>query len=85
MDRIDSQEASKLSSRLDDEFACLSGLASSGVWYIDSGASTRMTGAKEYFSSYQEEQMDFQITMGNRTKYTPVGRSIISFAERISS
>lgn len=38
-----------------------------------------MTGVREYFLSYQEEQMDFQITMGNKTKCTPVGRGAIAF------
>eukprot|EP00253_Pinus_taeda_P027262 PITA_27262 len=38
-----------------------------------------MTGVQEHFSRYQEEQMDFQITMGNRTKCTPVGRDTIAF------
>eukprot|EP00253_Pinus_taeda_P008584 PITA_08584 len=38
-----------------------------------------MIGVREYFSSYQEEQMDFSITVGNRTKCTPVGRGTIAF------
>ena len=79
MDIISIQEASDLSSRLEDKFACLSGSTSQGVWYIDSGASTHMTGVREYFSSYKEEQMDLQITMGNKTKCTPVGRGTIEF------
>ena len=49
------------------------------VWYIDSGASAHMTGFREYFSSYKEEQIDFHITMGNRTKCTPVGKDTIDF------
>lgn len=55
MDKIDIQEASYLSSRLEDEFACLSGSTSQGVWDINSGASTHMIRAREYFSSYKEE------------------------------
>eukprot|EP00253_Pinus_taeda_P022608 PITA_22608 len=35
-----------------------------------------MTRVREYFSSYNEE-MDFQIKMGNKTKCTPVGRGVI--------
>jgi len=38
-----------------------------------------MTRAREYFSSYKEEQMDFHITMGNMTKCTLVGRGVIDF------
>ena len=63
---MDSQDV--LSSRLEEEFACLSSSASTSVWYIDNRASAHMTGVQEYFSSYQEEQMDFHITMGNRMK-----------------
>ena len=36
-------------------------------------------GVREYFSSYKEEQIDFQITMGNIMKCTPVGRGTIGF------
>ena len=79
MDRSNIQETSDLSSRLEDEFACLVGSTSHGVWYIDSGALAHMTGAREYISSYKEEQMDFHITMGNITKCTPVGRGTIAF------
>lgn len=32
---------------------------------------------REYFSKYNEEQMEFQIVMGNRKKCTPVGRGTI--------
>ena len=49
------------------------------VWHIDSGASAHMTGVRECFSSYQEEQMNFQVTMGNKAKCTPVGRGTITF------
>lgn len=72
---MDNQETSKLSSRVEDEFVCLSGSASAGVWYIDSGASAHMTRVREYFLSYQEEKMDFQIIMGNKTKCTPKGEA----------
>lgn len=68
MDKIEIQEVSNLSSRLEDKFACLSGSNSQGVCYIDSRASTYMTGVREYFSSYKEEQVDFQITMGNQNE-----------------
>jgi len=38
-----------------------------------------MMGVIEYFSSYQEEQMDFQITMGNKIKCNSVERGTIEF------
>ena len=60
-----------LASRLEEDFACVSSTTPLGVWYIDNGASAHMTRVRECFSSYQEEQMNFQITMGNKAKYTP--------------
>ena len=59
MDKINSRDDSDLSSRLEDEFACLSGSTLPGVCYIDGGSLAHMTRVREYFSSYQEEQMDF--------------------------
>jgi len=38
-----------------------------------------MTGIRECFSDYQEERMNFQITMGNKAKCTPIGRGTIAF------
>jgi len=46
-----------------EEVTFLASSASLEVWYIESGASAHMTGIRECFSSYQEERMNFQITM----------------------
>ena len=72
-------DVSVLASRLEEEFACVSSSASPEIWYIDSGAFAHMTRVRECFSSYQEEQMNFKITMGNKVKCTPVGRGTIVF------
>ena len=72
-----------LSSRLKEDYACLSSSASAGIWYIDNRASTHMIGVQEYFSSYREEQMNFQIIMGNSTKCTPVGKGAIVFQTKV--
>ena len=63
------------------------------TWFIDSGSSAHMTGVREFFSIYQEEQMNFQITMGIKAKCTPIKRGIVTFQkigrascrERVSS
>lgn len=73
------QNVPDLSTRLDEEFACPANSVSTDVWYIDSGTSAHMTRVREHFLKYQEEQMDFQITVGNITKCTPVGRGTIGF------
>ena len=68
-----------LASRLEEDLACVSSTAPPSVWYIDNGASAHMTGVRECFSSYKEEQMNFKITMGNKAKCTPIGRATITF------
>jgi len=70
---------SMLASRLEEEVACMTSAASSKVWYINNGASWHMTGIRECFSKYREEKMNFQITMGNKAKCSPVGKGTIVF------
>ena len=45
-------DVSVLGSRLEEDFACMSSMASPRVWYIDSGASAHIMGVRECFSSY---------------------------------
>jgi hypothetical protein len=57
--------------RFENDFsliACLSSSASTGVWYIDSVASSHMTGVRDFFSSLKEEEVDLYIQMGNDAK-----------------
>ena len=68
-----------LASKLEEDIACVSSTTPSGVWYIVSGAFAHMMGVQECFSSYQEEQMNFQITMGNKAKCTPIRRGTVTF------
>ena len=63
---------------------CVS-MASLEIWYIDSGASAHMMGVRECFSNYQDKQMNFQITMGNKAKCTPVGRGTIIFQTKVGN
>ena len=72
-------DVSVLASKLEEDFACVSSTSSSDVWYIDSKASAQMKGVWDYFCDYQEEQMNFKITMGNKAKCTPIGRGIVVF------
>jgi hypothetical protein len=64
-------EVDEFAARFKNEFsliACLSSLANSGVWYIDSGTSSHMTRVREYVSSLQEEEMDLVIEVGKNAK-----------------
>ena len=79
MEKQRDHDVSVLASRLEEDFACVSSMTSLGVWYIDSGTSAHMRGVRECFSSYQEEQMSFQFTMGDKAKCTTVGRGTIIF------
>ena len=47
---------SMLASRLEEEVACMNNVASSEVWYIDSGASWHMMGIRECFSEYRDRK-----------------------------
>jgi transposase InsO family protein len=70
-----------LQARFENEFsliACLSSSTNSGVWYIDSGASSHMTGVRDYFSSLKEE-MDLVIEMGNNAKCRATGHGTVTF------
>ena len=72
----------ELSSRMEDEFALIAYMVSSTsqtIWYIDIGASFLMTGVREYFFSYKEENTNIQISMGNLSKLKLVGKGTIQF------
>ena len=62
-----------LASRLEEDLACVSSTTPPSVWYIDNGASAHTIGVQECFSSYQEEQLNFLITMETRSNAPPLG------------
>jgi len=47
--------------------------------YIDSGASSHMTGHKHYFSSLSEKEFGFEIVLGDDYAYHPKGIGTIKF------
>jgi hypothetical protein len=68
--------------RFEDEFsllACLSTSMVTGTWYIDSGASCHMTGVHEYFNNLKEYNANFNIVLGDNSKYRPAGKGIVRF------
>jgi hypothetical protein len=79
-----SAEVDEFAARFENEFsliACLSGSTSTGVWYIDSGASSHMTGVgvSDIFSILKEEELDLYIEMGNDAKCQAAGHGTITF------
>jgi hypothetical protein len=59
--------------------ACLSSTQTKDVWYIDSGASSHMTGHKHYFSNFEERGFDFEILLGDDYTYHPKEVGTVKF------
>jgi hypothetical protein len=58
---------------------CLSSrVASTRIWYIDSGASNHMTGVREYFTDLTEIE-DLVVVVGDDSVVKAVGNGTISF------
>jgi len=63
--------------------ACLSNTHNKDVWYIDSGASSHMTGHKHYFTHLEEKGFDFEILLGDDYAYHPKGIGTIKFEREL--
>ena len=80
-----SAEVDDFAAKFESDFSlipCLSNSANSGVWDIDSGASSHMTGVRDYFSSLKEEEIDLVIEMGNDAKCRAAGRGTVTFQRK---
>ena len=49
------------------------------TWYIYSGASSHMTGARDMFIEMTETGLDLEVVLGDDTVVRAVGRGTISF------
>jgi hypothetical protein len=49
------------------------------VWYIDSGASSHMTGAREFFTDLSEGDVELDIELGDDSMVKAVGRGKVTF------
>ena len=49
------------------------------MWYIDIGASSHMTGAREMFSELSQSEIDVEVVLGDDTVVRAVGRGTITF------
>ena len=59
--------------------ACMAGTTRSGIWYIDSGASSHMTGQKRFFTDLQEGGTGIHVEQGDNARYRVQGVGTISF------
>ena len=49
------------------------------TWYIDSGASSHMTGAREMFSELSQRETDVEVVLRDDSAVRAVGRGTITF------
>ena len=51
----------------------------SSIWYIDSGASSHMTGQKRFFKDLQEGGIGIHVELGDDAQYQAQGVGTVSF------
>ena len=54
-------------------------VSSSTVWFVDSGASRHMTGAREQFTQFSEEALNLEVELGDNRIVRAVGVGTVSF------
>ena len=67
-----SAEVDEFSRDFDEEFcliACMVSTTGSSIWYIDSGASSHMTGQKRFFKDLQEGGTCIHVELGDDARY----------------
>ena len=57
----------------------LSATTTSSTWYIDSGASSHMTGDHDMFSDMSETELELEVVLGDDTVVRAVGCGTIRF------
>ena len=65
---VRSTETEDFSKNFDEEFcviACMASTTGSSIWYIDSGASSHMTGQKRFFKDLQEGGTGIHVELGD--------------------
>jgi hypothetical protein len=51
----------------------------SSIWYVDSGASSHMSGVREHFTNLRDPEIKLEIVLGDNTIVRATGHSTISF------
>ena len=89
---VDRERASIITSAnidIEREYSFLIGhslsASTTSTWYIDSGASSHMTGAREMFSELSQEGIDVEVVLGNDTVVRVVGHGTITIQRETMS
>lgn len=74
----------EFASQFDREFSFIASLTtsvapSSRIWYVDSGASRHMTGARDQFTQFSEKRLNLEVELGDEWIVRVVGAGTISF------
>jgi hypothetical protein len=73
----------EVADRLQREFLLVSALSNtisgSGTWFVDSGATCHMTGARDLFKSFTESDSHMYVKLGMGTKHAVQGSRTVSF------
>ena len=65
-------EVEEFNKNFDEYFfliACMASTTGSSIWYIDSGASSHITGQKRFFNNLQEGGTGIHIELGHDVRY----------------
>ena len=79
---VGSAEVDEFSRNIDEQFcliACFASTTWSSIWYIDSGASSHMTGQKRFFKDLQESGTGIHVELGDDARYQAQGVGTVSF------
>ena len=72
----------KSTGKIDGELSLMSNQSASasttGIWYIDSGTSSHMTGIRQYFTDLTEIGLDLEVALGDNSSVKVVGRGTVS-------
>ena len=79
-----SAEIDDLASQFEREFSFIASLSSnvvssSGIWFVDSGASRNMTDVRDQFTQFSERRVNLEVELGDDRIVRVVGEEIISF------
>ena len=77
-----SAEVDEFNRNFDEEFcliACMESTTGSSIWYIDSGASSHMTGHKRFSKDLQKGRTSIHVEVGDDVRYHAQGVGTVSF------